>query len=195
MAWLHGKGRTRPADLQAAILLAARTGRRAPLPAEPAGEAPARMLPTPDTGTSPRGHGRRGGRAGNGHQSGQSLDALIRDLTPPLPAGQDAWAAPPWGPYRAAVQRWELVLGCPPPPPAEPAPDGRLRLAAPFPEWMMGIPGWVTGITGIPRTAQLRIIGNGAIPQQAAAALDLLVDAATVPEQRAGSCARMRGLA
>jgi DNA (cytosine-5)-methyltransferase 1 len=40
-------------------------------------------------------------------------------------------------------------------------PDGRLRLAAAFAEWLMGIPGWVTRVPGISRTAQLRIIGNG----------------------------------
>jgi DNA (cytosine-5)-methyltransferase 1 len=39
----------------------------------------------------------------------------------------------------------------------------------------MGIPGWITGIRGIPRAAQLRLIGNGVVPQQAAAALRLLI--------------------
>jgi hypothetical protein len=42
----------------------------------------------------------------------------------------------------------------------------------------MGIPGRVTRVAGIPRTAQLRIIGNGVVPQQAAAALRLLIQAA-----------------
>ena len=41
------------------------------------------LLPTPDTGTSPRGHGRRGGRPGNGHQSGASIDAAARDAARP----------------------------------------------------------------------------------------------------------------
>jgi DNA (cytosine-5)-methyltransferase 1 len=36
----------------------------------------------------------------------------------------------------------------------------------------------VTGVPGIPRTAQLRVIGNGVVPQQAAAALRLLIQAA-----------------
>lgn len=32
----------------------------------------------------------------------------------------------------------------------------------------MGLPaGWVTGADGIPRKEQLRIIGNGVVPQQA----------------------------
>ncbi len=38
----------------------------------------------------------------------------------------------------------------------------------------MGLPvGWVTGVD-IPRTAQLKALGNGVVPQQAAAALTLL---------------------
>jgi len=43
----------------------------------------------------------------------------------------------------------------------------------------MGLaPGFVTGVPGIPRTRQLKIIGNGVVPQQAAAALRLLIGAA-----------------
>jgi hypothetical protein len=34
--------------------------------------------------------------------------------------------------------------------------------------------GWVTDID-IPRTAQMRALGNGVVPQQAAAALELLI--------------------
>jgi DNA (cytosine-5)-methyltransferase 1 len=36
-------------------------------------------------------------------------------------------------------------------------------------------------VPGIARTHQLRIIGNGVVPQQAAAALRLLIDAAALP--------------
>jgi DNA (cytosine-5)-methyltransferase 1 len=36
-------------------------------------------------------------------------------------------------------------------------------------------------VPGIPRTAQLRIIGNGVVPHQAAAALRLLTEIAAVP--------------
>jgi hypothetical protein len=92
-----------------------------------------RLLPTPDTGTSPHGHGRCGGRPGNGHQSGKDLDAAARTLT----VGSATPAA--WGEYEAAIRRWETVLGQPAPPPAEPGPGGRPRLAAAFAEWMMGI--------------------------------------------------------
>ena len=39
---------------------------------------------------------------------------------------------------------------------------------------MMGLPeGWVTD-TGIPHNAQLKALGNGVVPQQAALALSLL---------------------
>jgi hypothetical protein len=128
-----------------------------------AGEAASgrgRLLPTPDTGCSPHGHGRRGGRPGNGHQSGQGLDTTAAALAP-APAAQAAQGPGAWGEYEPAIRRWERVLGCPAPPPAEPGPTGRPRLSAAFAEWMKGIPGLVTGVPGIPRTRQLRPIGNG----------------------------------
>ncbi|MGR6999352.1 hypothetical protein ACU686_16360 [Yinghuangia aomiensis] len=47
---------------------------------------------------------------------------------------------------------------------------------------MMGLPvdpGWVTGVPGLPRTAQLRALGNGVVPQQALHALhELAAEAA-----------------
>jgi hypothetical protein len=48
-------------------------------------------------------------------------------------------------------------------------------MAAVFPEWMMGLPpGWVTGVPGLSRSAQLRAIGNGVVPAQAAMAVAYL---------------------
>lgn len=39
----------------------------------------------------------------------------------------------------------------------------------------MGLPaGWVTDVPGVPRNAQLKALGNGVVPQQAALALRLL---------------------
>jgi len=140
-----------------------------------------RLLPTPDTGCSPNGHGRRGGRPGNGHQSGQGLDVAATALTPAAGASPARWAE-----YEPAIRRWEGLLGCPAPPPAEPGPSGRPRLSAPFAEWMMGIPKLVTQVPGIPRTRQLKLIGNGVVPQQAALALRLLIGAAAVPSPLAG---------
>jgi hypothetical protein len=155
-------------------------------PAGTAEPGAGRLLPTPDTGCSPNGHGRRGGRPGNGHQSGHGLDVTATALTcAPGPwAGRSTVA---WGEYEPAIRRWERVLGYPAPPPAEPGPSGRPRLSAAFAEWMMGIPGLVTGVPGISRTRQLKIIGNGVVPQQAAAALRLLIEAAATAAPGGGT--------
>lgn len=80
-----------------------------------------------------------------------------------------------WGVYTAAVRRWEQVLGRPAPFPTQPGRHGRPVLAPAFVEWLQGLePGWVTGLS-LPRTAQLRALGNGVVPQQAAYAVGLLL--------------------
>lgn len=123
-----------------------------------------RLLPTPNTGLTPNGHGRRGGRIGNGRQSGADLDAMARTENRAL-----------WGEYAYAVKRWEAVLGRPAPEPTEPGRDGKPRLAARFTEWLMGVPaGWVCDVPGLSRNDQLRVLGNGVMYQQAAYALHLL---------------------
>ncbi|MER7859175.1 hypothetical protein ABTX61_08735 [Amycolatopsis japonica] len=83
-----------------------------------------------------------------------------------------------WGEYAAAVHRWELITGRPAPYPTQPGRHGRPVLAPPFVEWLMGLPpGWVTATyLELPRTAQLRALGNGVMPQQAARALRHLLD-------------------
>ncbi|WP_232285657.1 hypothetical protein [Saccharomonospora marina] len=49
-------------------------------------------------------------------------------------------------------------------------------LAPVFVEWLQGLePGWVTALP-LPRTAQLRALGNGVVPQQATYAVGLLLD-------------------
>jgi DNA (cytosine-5)-methyltransferase 1 len=83
-----------------------------------------------------------------------------------------------WGPYEAAVRRWERLTR-PAPPPSEPNSKGNPRLHPPISEWMMGWPaGWVTNVEGIDRRSQLSIIGNGVVPQQAYAALASLMQIA-----------------
>jgi DNA (cytosine-5)-methyltransferase 1 len=48
-------------------------------------------------------------------------------------------------------------------------------LAPAFVEWLQGLePGWVTDLA-LPRTAELRALGNGVVPQQAAHAVGLLL--------------------
>lgn len=82
-----------------------------------------------------------------------------------------------WGPYADAIHRWEQVLGRPAPPPTEPGANNQPRLSPTFVEWMMGLPhGHVTN-TGIPRTQQLKALGNGVVPQQATHAITSLLGA------------------
>ena len=86
----------------------------------------------------------------------------------------------PWGVYEPAIRRWEAETRSAPSP-TEPNTRGNPRLAAAFPEWMMGWPaGWVTEVPGISRNDQLRIIGNGVCPQQAVTALSWLLSVSEV---------------
>ena len=79
--------------------------------------------------------------------------------------------APDWGRFGPAIARWERVTGHR----APGATDDRGRLSPAFVEWMMGLPsGWVTDVPGLTRTAQLKALGNGVVPQQAAAAIRAL---------------------
>lgn len=85
-----------------------------------------------------------------------------------------------WGEYESAVRRWEYVRGKAPNP-VEPNRNGKPRLTATFVEWMMGLDeGWVTGVPGIARTNQIKILGNGVVPRQAESALRMLLDRAQV---------------
>jgi DNA (cytosine-5)-methyltransferase 1 len=89
-----------------------------------------------------------------------------------------------WGPYEPAIRRWETVLGRPAPCPVEPGRSGRPRLAAPFVEWLMGLGSGHVCDLELPRTAQLRILGNGVVPQQAAHAARLLLAEASSSPRR-----------
>lgn len=81
-----------------------------------------------------------------------------------------------FGPYQPAIDRWASVLGRPAPAPTEPGAKGSQRLSPRFVEWLMGLDdGWVTGVPGLSRAQQLKMLGNGVVPQQAALALRLLL--------------------
>lgn len=57
-------------------------------------------------------------------------------------------------------------------PVGDPCTCGRPRLSARFVEFLMGLPdGHVTGVPGLTRNQQLKALGNGVVPQQAAAAI------------------------
>lgn len=81
-----------------------------------------------------------------------------------------------WGEFGSAVRRWEHALGRSAPAPTEPGPKGGQRLSPRFVEWMMGLPeGWVTDVPGLTKNDQLHALGNGVVPQQAAAAIRQLL--------------------
>jgi DNA (cytosine-5)-methyltransferase 1 len=130
---------------------------------------PARTLPTPraSDGRGPGGHG----------DGGADLRTTVAGLSDGL-GHSDGVGQPDetrWGGYAAAVARWGLLLGRPVPEPTEAGRHGKPVLAPAFVEWLMGLdPGWVTGLA-LPRTAALRVLGNGVVPQQAAVALRLLL--------------------
>lgn len=152
-----------------------------------------RLLPTPRT-TDGNGAGQHGtggadlrtemallctpsasdGAGGKTSRSGGRIDE-------PLLGGQAREMSTAWGKYEPAIRRWEQIAG-PAPAPTEPNKNGNPRLSAAFSEWMMGWPaGWVTDpAIGITRNDQLRIIGNGVVPQQAVAALRWLLRVAEV---------------
>lgn len=78
-----------------------------------------------------------------------------------------------FGEYASAIARWERATRLAPSP-TEPGTRGGQRLSPRFVEWMQGLPdGWVTGAP-ITRPQQLRALGNGVVPQQAAHAIRLM---------------------
>ena len=85
-----------------------------------------------------------------------------------------------WGIYADAIARWESLTR-PAPAPTQPSKKGTPQLAPAFSEWMMGLPaGWVTDVPGITRNEALKALGNGVVPQQAAAALRIMLAAQEV---------------
>jgi len=135
-----------------------------------------------------RGRRSRDGRPGPSDRSVPVADAasIGRGEGRPEPARQQgglgpaSGGAPDWGQFALAIRRWESVLGRP----APWATDDRNRLSPAFVEWLMGLPaGHVTDVPDLTRTQQLKALGNGVVPQQAAAALRLLADRAGLPQQ------------
>jgi DNA (cytosine-5)-methyltransferase 1 len=87
-----------------------------------------------------------------------------------------------WGKFEPAIRRWETILGRPAPEPTKPdGKDNNHRLSSKFTEWMMGLPdGWITG-HDLKRNDELKLAGNGVVPQQAELALRLLLE---LPERK-----------
>jgi hypothetical protein len=99
------------------------------------------------------------------HHSGTTLHDITYQ-------GQSAW-----GKFEPAIRRWEAILGRQAPEPTKPdGKDGNHRLSSKFTEWMMGLPdGWITG-HDLKRNDELKLAGNGVVPQQAELALRLLLE-------------------
>jgi hypothetical protein len=80
-----------------------------------------------------------------------------------------------WGKFEPAIRRWEDLTRPAPAPTKPDGKDGNHRLSSAFTEWMMGLPdGWVTG-HGLKRNDELKMCGNGVVPQQAELALRFLL--------------------
>lgn len=78
-----------------------------------------------------------------------------------------------WGKYEPAIRRWESLTR-PVPEPTVPHKEKR-RLNPVFVEWMMGLPaGHVTG-QELSSAKELKMLGNGVVPQQARIAVKQLL--------------------
>ena len=76
-----------------------------------------------------------------------------------------------WRQYETAIRRWETITGR-----SAPNPEIDNSVNPVFVEWMMGLPeGHVTDL-GLSRSAQLKMLGNGVVPQQARLALEILTE-------------------
>ena len=169
------EGRGEPANRGERPADAARNGRDEGRP-EPAGKrggphAPLSGPHTPDA----YGHG----RSLIGRVNPEQRHADGRNGPQPHGDHLESATRTDWGPYAAAIHRWEPIVGRRAPAPTVLANRGKHRLSPRFTEFMMGLPdGWVTDTPGIKRNDALKMCGNGVVPQQAAAALNHMLTAA-----------------
>ena len=84
-----------------------------------------------------------------------------------------------WGDSSPAILTWAMLTGHAPPPIVGDRQDYRAETTTEFIEFMMGLPpGWVTQVPGLTRNQQVKSLGNGVVPQAAAAALTHLLNRA-----------------
>ncbi|MDY0984620.1 hypothetical protein SOM10_12010 [Microbacterium sp. CFBP9023] len=139
-----------------------------------AAEASGNLLPTPTAS-----EGEKGGPNQAYGSGGATLSGTITHLAD-------------WGPYAAAIARWEEVVGRPAPVPVRhDGKNGKPRLNPELTEWMMGWQlGWVTAaVIGLKRAEQLKACGNGVVTLQAAAALRIMLERPGVPHIHYGLAA------
>jgi hypothetical protein len=101
--------------------------------------------------------------SGSGSTSSKSIATIVEQTN--------------WGKFDSAIRRWEQVIGRKAPSPTKPdGKEGAHRLSSKFTEWMMGLPeGWITDV-GLTRNEELKLAGNGVVPQQAELALRMLLE-------------------
>lgn len=105
--------------------------------------------------------------------SGEDLPPGTGD---PRPSGRGRPDSALWGRFSPHIRCWEQTLGRPAPFPADIGPRGP-RISIPFVEWLMGLPaGWIADVPDLPHTKRREILGNGVVPQQAAAAIEDLMN-------------------
>jgi DNA (cytosine-5)-methyltransferase 1 len=110
-------------------------------------------------------------RATDGEKGGPNQRGSSGDLTLPSAVHSDRW-----GTFAPAITRWEAVTGRPAPEPTEPGRTGQ-RLSPRFVEWLMGHEDrFVTGVPGLTRNQQLRLLGNGVVALQGAEAIRQLTE-------------------
>lgn len=132
-----------------------------------------RSAPCPRPPGEPARRRQRGACSGPASTALQAqVDAVIQTSSsstpPPSPSS--------WHVYSDVVARWEHSTGRATPHPTVPGTHGGPVLSPAFVEHLMGLPsGWVTDVPLL-RVDHLRILGNGAVPQQAAHAVTMLLD-------------------
>jgi DNA (cytosine-5)-methyltransferase 1 len=143
--------------------------------ADDSGPRGVKLFPTPEAKNS---------HAGQDYARADRPNSGGDDLVTAVVKGYDSR----WAQYAAAVGRWENLTR-PAPHPTEPSSTGAPKLNAEFAEWLMGWPaGWVSAVPSsqdalfgdpagaIGRSDQLKLCGNGVVPQQAEAAIRLLIN-------------------
>ena len=142
--------------------------------------------PVPNTSSERHGTGQNTGRMGSlGEKSGATRRqpfSRTANVTDPndaqsqrhgvstLPKKQNGrFSNGHFGKYEPAIRRWEQTLGR-----TAPVPVDERGINNSFVEWMMGLPENHVCNQGLSRTAELKMLGNGVVPQQALLALALL---------------------
>ena len=98
-------------------------------------------------------------------------DGVVQEDT--LPRAITSVMQVSWGKYEPAIRRWENLTREVPEPTVQH--KDKRRLNPVFVEWMMGLPaGHVTG-HGLSSAKELKMLGNGVVPQQAREAVNQLL--------------------